>query len=116
VAVAALIATLLVGCTDYPHASNGKYAQTWPKRYTRTTCAEWHQDMSFDQQFIATAEIFEAVLGGDRMRVRLPPDEVLDGYRKAIDAACADPTATLYTVAIDAIKGRMEPFVLGAGG
>jgi hypothetical protein len=113
VASATLLAAL-AGCTHYPQKTHGRYVQTWPKPYTKTTCAEWHDEMSHDEQFIATAEILEAVWGGPlHRRVRLPPDEVMDGYRDDIDDACADPTATLYTIAVDAIERRMPHFILG---
>jgi hypothetical protein len=111
VASATLLAAL-AGCTHYPQKTDGRYAQTWQQPYTKTTCAEWHDEMSHDEQFIATAEILDAVWGGPlHRRVRLPPDEVIDGYRDDIDDACADPSATLYTIALDAIERRY--FILG---
>jgi hypothetical protein len=108
-----LLAVLVAGCTDYPEKSGGTYHQTWPKPYTRTPYSEWHDDMSFDQQFIATAEIIESAQGGSHRRVRLPPDEVLDEYRKDIGSACTDPTAILYPIALAVYEETLPTFILG---
>ena len=71
--------------------------------------------MSFDQQFVATAEIIDAGQSESHLRVRLPPDEVLDEYRKDVDAACSDPNATLYPIALAVYYEKRESFVEGFG-
>jgi hypothetical protein len=109
-ALASGLVFLVVGCTDYPKQSNGEYHQTWPKPYSETTCADWKEQMSFDQQFVATADLIEADQGARTTRlVGLPPEELLNAYREAIDDACTHPSALLETVAIPAYEKRRGP-------
>lgn len=68
--------------------------------------------MSKNEQFIATAEIFEVVWSGPRhVQVRMPPDEVLDAYRDRIGDKCAEPTETLYAIAYHWFERRIPHFL-----
>lgn len=64
------------------------YDQTWAQRYQDTTCGEWGQQMTPDQQRVAAADMLvsaRSVDGGQSM----PATRVVAQFRGDIDEACS---------------------------
>ncbi len=95
---------LLTNCAS-PPAEPDKYAQTWPQRYSDTTCSEWLDSMSEPQRFAAAADMLVGARSRDGSRT-LPDDSVITSFQGDIGEACTasrplaitEVAATIYVI------------------
>lgn len=64
-----------------------KFVQTWPKDYGQTTCAEWNQQMTHNQQRVAAADMLASAWRADGKR-SLPSDELIARFQAGISQGC----------------------------
>ena len=78
----------LVGATS-------KYDQTWPAPYSETTCVDWLDSMTPEQQFAAAADILAAARNKIDGGSGLPPDTLIDEFAGGVSNVCVEPSMTL---------------------
>lgn len=78
--------------TETDDSAGGKFEQTWPKDYGRTTCREWNNEMSQNENFVAAADILVGSQGVDSDDAGLPDDELIEQFRDGITNACVEPS------------------------
>lgn len=81
-----------------PEADN-KYEQTWSKSYSATTCTEWLQDMTPEQQFAAAADMLTGARNKGDGGSGLPPDSLIDEFEQGVGTACVIPTEDIASIA-----------------
>jgi hypothetical protein len=85
---------------DAAATSGGKFDQTWPKDYGRTTCGEWTNKMSQKQNFVAAADMLVGARAVDNADAGLPSDDLIKKFRDDITDACeADASQRLNGIA-----------------
>lgn len=116
----ALSALLLTGCggtaatpaTKSPSAALAvdKYAQTWTKTYSKTTCSDWMNVMTPTQQFAASADILTSGRNKIDNGTGMPSDSLIKDFQAATSDYCVIPSMTLteatYAVYMDGKKYR----------
>lgn len=120
IAPLALSALLLTACggasastaTKSPTAvpTVDKYAQTWTKTYSKTTCSDWLKTMTPTQQFAAAADILTSGRNKVDNGTGMPSDSLIMDFQAATTDYCVVPTMTLtdatYAVYMDDRKFR----------
>lgn len=84
-------------------ASSGedsKYAQTWPKSYSDTTCSDWTAEMSPQQRFAGAADMLTSARNKGDEAEGLPPDALISEFEDGITNVCVVPTMSLAEVAV----------------
>jgi hypothetical protein len=120
IAPLALSVLLLTACgsaaaspaTKSPSASPtvDKYAQTWTKQYSQTTCADWEKSMTPAQQFSAAADILTSGRNKVDNGTGMPSDPLIKEFQTAVTDYCVIPsmkvTDATYAVYMDGKKYR----------
>jgi hypothetical protein len=78
-------AVFLAACSS---GGDDKYDQSWPKSYGSTSCAEWQDEMSGQQRFVAAADMLVRGWRIDGVEDELPPDATVDRFAGAISQSC----------------------------
>lgn len=116
----ALSALFLTGCggatatpatkSPTPTPSADKYAQTWTKIYSKTTCSDWLNTMTPAQQFAAAADILTSGRNKVDKGTGMPSDSLIKDFQAATTEYCTIPSMTLtdatYAVYMDGKKYR----------
>jgi hypothetical protein len=76
-------------------AGDSKYAQTWPKAYSDTTCAEWNGEMTSGQKFAAAADMLSGARDKGDGGTGVAPDDLITEFQDGVTNACVIDTATL---------------------
>lgn len=71
------------------------YAQTWGKNYADTTCADWNDTMTDEQQFAASADILASAWAKIEGSDEFPTDLQIEDFQRGIGNVCIEPTMTL---------------------
>ncbi|MDQ0691470.1 hypothetical protein [Arthrobacter sp. W4I7] len=121
IAPLALSALLLTACgsgtsaapatkSPTPAPSADKYAQTWSKSYSKTTCTDWLKTMTPAQQFAAAADILASGRNKIDKGTGMPSDSLVKDFQTATTEYCTIPSMTLtdatYAVYMDGKKYR----------
>jgi hypothetical protein len=87
-----------------------KYAQTWTKTYSKTTCSDWLKTMTPAQQFAAAADILTSGRNKVDKGTGMPSDSLIKDFQAATTDYCTIPSMTLtdatYAVYMDGKKYR----------
>jgi hypothetical protein len=87
-----------------------KYAQTWTKTYSKTTCSDWLNIMTPAQQFAAAADILTSGRNKVDKGTGMPSDSIFKDFQAATTDYCTIPSMTLtdatYAVYMDGKKYR----------
>lgn len=91
--------------------SASKYTQTWGKQYSDTTCADWNDDMTGQQQFAAAADILTSARNKIDGGTGLPSEALIREFEGGITTVCVEPTMTLTdaTYGLYATEPRFHP-------
>lgn len=91
--------------------STSKYTQTWSKQYSDTTCADWNNEMTAQQQFAAAADILTSARNKIDDGTGLPSDALIREFEGGITNVCVEPTMTLTdaTYGLYATEPRFHP-------
>lgn len=93
-----------------PTPTVDKYAQTWTKTYSKTTCSDWLNTMTPAQQFASAADILTSVRNQLDKGTGMPSDTLIKDFQAATTEYCVIPSMTLadaaYAVYRDGKKYR----------
>lgn len=78
----------------------GKYDQTWPKPYGKTTCSQWTNKLDQHENFVAAADMLVGARSVDDEGAGLPDDDLVEEFRDAITTACVVPSMVITDVAV----------------
>lgn len=96
--------------TPAPSPTVDKYAQTWTKSYSKTTCKEWLNAMTPAQQFAVSAEILTNGRNKVDEGTGMPSDSLIRDFQTATSDYCTIPSVTLtdatYAVYMDGKRFR----------
>lgn len=101
VGAAAVVLAIVTACSTSAgseESSNDRYEQTWPKQYSSTTCAEWNDSMTDEQQWAASADMLTGARNTGDGGEGLPPDSLVDEFQSDVTTACVEPTMSLAEV------------------
>lgn len=79
-------------------ATASRYAQTWTRPYSMTTCDDWSKRMSEGQKLAAAADTLAAARKRSNGGKALPSDALIREFRAGITGACIAPSMTLREV------------------
>ena len=103
---------LLSGCsTSTADDLGNKYAQTWERSYSETTCADWTGEMTAQQKFAAAADILVAAWTKIEGSSQFPDDSMINEFRDGIGTACVVPTMNISEVSygVYSTEARFTP-------
>ena len=87
--------------------TGGKYDQTWTTSYQATTCEQWLNQMSPQQRFAGAADMLTGARNKGDGGTGVPGDDLVNEFKREVDNACTDPTASLATVGAEVyLAGR----------
>lgn len=90
--------------------SPDKYAQTWTKTYSKTTCPDWLKTITPAQQFAAAADILTSGRNKIDKGTGMPSDALIRDFQNATTTYCTIPGMTLtdatYAVYLDGKRFR----------
>lgn len=93
-----------------PTPTVDRYAQTWTKTYSKTTCSDWLKVMRPAQQFAAAADILTNGRNKVDNGTGMPSDSLIKDFQAATTEYCVIPSMTLtdatYAVYMDGKKYR----------
>lgn len=81
-----------------PVDEGSKYAQTWARSYSVTTCTDWLKYMMESQKFAAAADILTSARNKIDGGADLPADALIREFEFGITTACVVPSMTLTDV------------------
>lgn len=100
VVLALLYTTACSAGTGSGAADDSKYTQTWAKPYSSTTCADYLNEMTSKQQWVAAADMLTSVRKVDG-GTRLPADGLVARFRSDVATGCqSESTAAIGDVAV----------------
>ncbi len=89
------VAITLAGCSGgSTSGTSGRFEQTWPKSYANTTCADWNDDMTSDQQRVAAADMLTNTRDVDGIKPALPDDALIADFQQEVTTACSARAAS----------------------
>jgi hypothetical protein len=100
-AVAAVVLSVIIGfsVSGRPDPTE-KYAQTWHKDYSNTSCSEWSGQMSEQQRFAASADMLTAARNKMDGGSGVPNDSLIDEFTAGLDTVCVDDAANIAELAV----------------
>ena len=78
---------MLAGCSG--GSTSSRFEQTWTKSYANTTCADWNDDMTSDQQRVAAADMLTSARDVDGIEPALPDDVLIADFQQEVTTACS---------------------------
>jgi hypothetical protein len=81
------------GTHRYPTAAPatstaGRFQQTWPTSYGKTTCQQWRNVMTGHQTFVASADMLVAARATVDKNAAMPDDGLIGQFEGEITTAC----------------------------
>lgn len=98
---ASKVDTSMPGLSDGPTTASapkthavGKYEQTWPHSYAKTTCGQFLAKMNAHQRFVAAADMLSGARDNGDGGHGVAPDKLIRKFIADVDDACGVTTSS----------------------